>query len=313
MRNDYIPLVFCFDNKFAPYAAVAIYSYHLSAISPLKIYCLVSSLDQTNTNILKALRQKFGIDIVVIGVADDPFSGWKEVNHITRAAYLRLLIPDAIPEDRVIYLDCDTFGLGDLRQLYEIPLNGAFIGGVCDEFGAKTSRMPFHPDNQYINSGVLLMDLAGLRRDYFFDQCREIYFMHSEEVTWADQCVINKYAEQRKIILQSYWNRQVYPNQLQYADVDLLTQGSEVAIIHFIGAVKPWMEWCNPKVLKLWQSYVDRTALPDIHSMKLSSTDHALSLVSVLDLNRDFEQSGLIKNQIIDSLMRALELNQSKA
>ena len=36
------------------------------------------------------------------------------------------------------------------------------------------------------------------RHDKFHEQCRRVYSAFEEQVTWVDQCVINKYAEGRK-------------------------------------------------------------------------------------------------------------------
>src|SRR5262249_25492292 len=50
--------------------------------------------------------------------------------HGSNMTYWRLVIPQALPCDRLIYLDSDTLVALDIAQLYEESLNGCTIGAA---------------------------------------------------------------------------------------------------------------------------------------------------------------------------------------
>jgi lipopolysaccharide biosynthesis glycosyltransferase len=198
----------------------------------------------------------------VIGVDDQNFSKWKTVKHLTKATYLRLLIPSLIDENKVIYLDSDLIVLSDLSELYATLTHQFLLAGVLDPFGAKVSKLPRAEDDIYINTGVLVMNLESLRQDGFIDKCAKIYSSHHElvNVAFNDQCLINKYAEKRKINIDPKWNRMVYASAVNRKYWDYSISDNTSSIIHFIGPLKPWNKWCNPIVADFWWEYANKLA-----------------------------------------------------
>lgn len=98
-------------------------------------------------------------------------------NHLPVSAYYRILLPNLLPEvDRVLYLDYDTLVVNDLTSLWQSDLEGHFLGcirdlGVTIKNGWSNDLLGKYGEN-YFNSGVLLMDLALLRKysltSYFY-------------------------------------------------------------------------------------------------------------------------------------------------
>ncbi len=210
--QSYVPVVFCFDAGYAPYAAVSILSLIANATTPVKIYCIAPSAAARALDPIVALRSSLDADIELLSADESLFSGWREIHHISRATYLRLLIPDLVPEAKVIYLDSDIVVQEDLTALFETSLGDAVLGGVIDPAASTSSRMPRPASDPYVNGGVLLMDLNALRRENFFESCRDINDRFGKAVTWLDQCLINKFAEGRKAVLPDRWNRQIFSN-----------------------------------------------------------------------------------------------------
>ena len=104
--------------------------------------------------------------------------------YFSKDIYLRLLIPSLITNrDRIIYIDCDMIFERDIGDFFDLELSGFAIGGVRDpgvscmiahEVSCKIEDRIIHikdyiadlglgDGSQYINSGVLLMDLKALR------------------------------------------------------------------------------------------------------------------------------------------------------
>jgi lipopolysaccharide biosynthesis glycosyltransferase len=252
---EYIPIVFCFDHKYEKYAAVSIFSVLEHAKeAPTKIYCIVPSADVQKLTSVRAL-EAMGHDITVIGADDRLFSSWKSFAHFSRVSYLRLLIPDLIDEKKVIYLDSDLIVQSDLSALYNIPIDDFLLAGVIDPAGDVTTRLPRAYADRYINAGVLVMNLVGMRQDGFLEKCAQLYWRHHELLQWGDQCLINKYAESRKIIVEPKWNRLIFADQISRRKWNELVDSP---IIHFTGPLKPWTADCIPDIASLWWKYANQ-------------------------------------------------------
>jgi lipopolysaccharide biosynthesis glycosyltransferase len=249
------------------FAAISIYSLLSNANAPLKIYCVVPSSDILMLVSIREISKIFSSDIQIIPADNQMFSTWTESLHITRAAYLRLLIPTLINEQKIVYLDSDLIVLSDLSELYATSTEQCFLAGVPDPRGASLSRMPRKKDDVYINSGVMVMNLEGLRRDMFLAKCAHINAGYPGLATWLDQCLINKYAENRKVIIDPKWNRQIFAGEITQEEWSEYVSDGASSIVHFLGPIKPWNGGSGPHVAKFWWEYANKL------SMKLGRTD----------------------------------------
>lgn len=108
------------------------------------------------------------------------------------------LFADEIPglPNRILYLDNDIIIRKDITNFYNQSLDNIEFIGVLDFFG----RWFFH--NQwkifdYINSGVLLLNLKYIKQTGLFSKVR--YLMRTKKMFFPDQTALNKLAKQKKI------------------------------------------------------------------------------------------------------------------
>jgi lipopolysaccharide biosynthesis glycosyltransferase len=85
------------------------------------------------------------------------FSYFKEVTHISRAMYYRLLLPDVLSEKLILYLDCDVLARQDISDIFETDLGMAVAGAVVNPF-YDVSNAGLSTGELYFNSGVMLID-----------------------------------------------------------------------------------------------------------------------------------------------------------
>ena len=166
-------------------------------------------------------------------------------NHLPRSAYYRILLPNLLPEvDRVLYLDYDTLVLGDLTTLWHSDLAGNFLGCIRDQgvtIKNGWAKNLFGPDaNNYFNSGVLLMDLALLRKygvtGYFYQFILE----STKFFVLGDQDAYNLYFKDAVQYLPIENN---YVTQLlESSDPAEHRELAKVTILHFLSAKKPWKD-----------------------------------------------------------------------
>ncbi|MEN9314695.1 MAG: hypothetical protein RIS35_1088 [Pseudomonadota bacterium] len=299
-----LDIVYCFDARYVPYAAVSIYSLCLSARSPLRIHCVVPPDEVRDRGFADRMRDWFGVAIRFHDAPDLRIVDWQVARHISWGTYLRLMIPDLLTERRAVYLDADTLVLGDLEDLHQTPLDGCPVGGVVDPVGGRTTRMPRRDGDPYLNAGVLVMDLDQMRQGRLLEACTAIREQYGERLTWADQCVINKYAEGRKRVFDERWNRQVFANKISREDWARVSTPIESSVLHFVGSTKPWDSWCDPVISEFWWSYARKVGLEGLAPTKASRAAHYQQLAAALDSKGDFEAASRVKGELIERLIR---------
>jgi lipopolysaccharide biosynthesis glycosyltransferase len=301
-----VPIVLCFDNKHAAYAAVTTYSLRKNTARPVLVYWIVPAGHLESVAPYCERLAQTGISVSVVAADETRFRTWKERDHIPRAMYLRLLVPDLLLHQKALYLDTDTLAVSDIGPLLDTDIENNCFAGVPDPVGGQSSRVPRPMGDIYINSGVLLMNLERLRRDHFVEKIQNIYARYEQEVTWPDQCLINKYAENKKAIIGNEFNRQIFANAIKAKDWDLLVAKNETGIFHFVGSIKPWMEWCNPRVRSTWWAYANALYSTELKIMKADTVNTVLELARVLDLNEQYEEASALKSNLILTLINEI-------
>lgn len=102
---------------------------------------------------------------------------------------------------RLLYLDNDVVCNGRAAAMYEQDMDGAEIGGVLDRYG----RYFFHHELRacdYLNSGVLLMDMDRIRETGLLRRCREL--CARRRMFMPDQSSLNKLARKKHIFPRRY-------------------------------------------------------------------------------------------------------------
>ena len=168
--------------------------------------------------------------------------------HFTPYAMLRLFA-DEIPQlpNKILYLDADVIVRRSLVNFYQQDLTGTELVGVLDYWG----RFFFHNLHEhkvfdYVNSGVLLLNLPEIRKTNLFARIRHL--LQTRTVLMPDQTALNRYAREKKIAPRRY-NEQ-YKLQPDTVIQHFTTSFRFWPIFHTL-TVKPWDVQRVHKVLKL--------------------------------------------------------------
>ena len=185
------------------------------------------------------------------------FEGIEVKRHVTSTAFMRLLIPELLPNQfqKVIYLDCDLIINQDLSQLWEIDMGENYLLAVQDYYVpyvssplglAKYKELGIPADYKYFNSGVLVINLAKWRTDDVSSQVVE-YLRQSAEYRYCnDQEGLNVALAGKWGELDPRWNQ--LPKIYKYASWKDSSFSEEMYnnilnnpyIIHFATSLKPW-------------------------------------------------------------------------
>lgn len=170
-----IPVVYASDNNYARYMLVSMYSmlHNLSEGYACEFHLLVSEdfSDENKKMISDRLSRFDGWTVDYISM-DDRFDHLvNPVERLSSATLFRLSLPDLLPQTgKCVYIDCDTLVAGDISRLWNEDLEGALVGGsqahnFTMEEKRHRKRLAWEKDKpfRYVNAGVLLFDLAGMR------------------------------------------------------------------------------------------------------------------------------------------------------
>ena len=267
MKNP-INICLSFDEKYAQHAAVTMVSLMKNCSRNIHFYIIdsePSGITESRSKIVK-LVEMYGAKISFRTIDLSVFKGfpiWKPMQDSPNkyVPYYRLCLADLLPEiERIIYLDTDIVVQGDIAKLYDLEFaKDQFIAGVNDmdseELKEKIST------SAYINSGVILFDLATIRRIKLnvVEESIKILQNFRERISLnIDQDLINIIFNDHIRLLDISWNAQSVGTprgfKLGYDDKSI-----EKNIIHFIASHKPWMFNCKSGYQHLYFRYLSYT------------------------------------------------------
>ena len=164
--------------------------------------------------------------------------------------YYRLDIPFKLQDkDKVIYLDSDTYVCQDLQEMWSIDLEGNLCAGIIDVTHKIDIIINYAPTADiYINSGVLLINCAGWRKE---KKIKEDIKKCSKDVergnlTYPDQDILNIVCAGRiKQLDSKFMNGGFKFSYTPNANLSLSNKMSQESnndpvIIHYFGDEKPW-------------------------------------------------------------------------
>ncbi len=270
-----IPAVFATDENYLFYTTVAITSMAENANKDTfyQIYVLVSEGLGNGHPLLTDLQERYAnIRISLIPVDGSEFQGVTIHNkHITKATFYRLLLSELLPEEKCLYLDSDIIVNTDLQELYGTDIGEDYIAGVRDLWidliteearEIRRARTDIPSMEQYVNAGVLLLNLAKIRADHMAEKFRSHM---QKDYLFEDQDILNVCCYDHIRHLPAKWNLFTafmgQMEELEEKGIDERTlqyMEEKKGILHYATLlIRPWVSkrfLCND----IWWKYVER-------------------------------------------------------
>lgn len=193
------------------------------------------------------------------------------VRHVSPAAIFKFFIPEILPnQKRVIYLDSDILIQGDIAELWQTDISDVYAGVVKDN-QTITGRdghlkwLEFKYES-YFNSGVMLLNLALMRRDRVTEKLVD-YRIHGKN-RFMDQDALNVVFGNRVRYVPLKYNclnwlfiacsilqlKELFGKD-QVADTPEATNDKAV-VLHIGGSEKPWL--CDlPYYTPIYRKYAE--------------------------------------------------------
>lgn len=245
-------ILFCGDAGIRKGVLLSTLSLLRTCPQPLDIYLLTAAVDGSD-RCFKPIPQAF-VDNLGDLVASAPQGGTVRLFDVTdrfcanppvanmatrfTPCCMFRLYADLVPElpDKLLYLDYDVVARLDCSALYAADVSEYEVAGVLDYYGRWLfSNSPVNHD--YLNSGVLLMNLESMRKSGLLARCRAQ--CASKKMFMPDQSALHDQLRRRLILPRRY-------NEQRRLRADTVLQHFSTTWRAFpfphTVAVKPWQE-----------------------------------------------------------------------
>ena len=254
-------IVFAIDQNYITHCAATIQSilcHH--ADTPLQFYILIDQISQEKKDKLERAFHRPSVHLHFIPIQSQLFTDFLTRDHLSRAVYYRLLIPELIPTAKVLYLDADTIVNGSILEFYNTELAAYMLAGVENYPSAYQNRQAQQPPGCF-NSGVLLLNL---------DECRRVdlkslamNYIKTRRVC-DDQPILNGIiGTSWKVMPPKYNFTSSYLRFIRQQEEPLSPELQEAfthpVIIHYTSANKPWLFFSNHHYRNLYWKYLKMT------------------------------------------------------
>lgn len=189
-----INIAYSADENYAWILRVAVLSVILVNDSPITFFIIDNGLSPKSRRDLLILVEKYGQNIIFV-TAEDLTGKLNVAGDYPLASYSRLFLTNISCIEKILYLDCDTLVVTDLKELWNTCLNGNLIGGVTDTVSFSFIKgIGLESDDCYVNAGVLLMDLKAMREFHWNEKVLSFIKKYHGDVPHHDQGIVNSVA-----------------------------------------------------------------------------------------------------------------------
>lgn len=289
-----IPVAFATDATYAfPYlAAVQSLFDTCPKNTQVKLYTIIpDDFPREHIDIVFKMAANFNMPEPIFLYPNQEYNNaHMNIGHTTKATYYRLDLPSLLKsESKCIYLDCDVIVTSDITELFEIDIDDQYLAGVKaagyyypeKRQQSLANSLGIEAFDQYVNAGVLLMNLELMRKDGVESKFEKLL---SKGFDSQDQDIINVACYGKIRTLPPKFNLMVkyhpedplaYENvngvNLAWTEYEWKHACGHPVVVHYADAEKPW-DSLMPELSEIWW----------VQCGKLERSGYAPSLRSVL-------------------------------
>jgi lipopolysaccharide biosynthesis glycosyltransferase len=265
--------------EYVPHAAAMLHSM-LEQSGDLEVeahYLHGPEMPAEHMRLLAEMVERGGGSLITHELNDDRIAGLPEMSFIPATMWYRIYLPELLPDvDKILYLDADTIAVDALHDLWATDISEHYVAAVTNVFEPWNRVYPIAlglPDEEsYFNSGVLLMNLAAMRRDDATTALRDYAFSApSNRLAWGDQDALNVVLSAKRVRLHPRWNFMnsvaIFPEAEELLGADAVREArTSPAIRHFEGPSinKPWHYLCDRSMRDLYFRHRRETPWPKV-------------------------------------------------
>ncbi len=247
--NKDINLLVTIDKKYVEPLCVMLTSYgerHKGI--PTNLYIAHSSLGEEELMRIEELAGRYGITVHSVFITEHWFENTPVLDRLPEESFYRLMAFHYLPEsvNRCLYLDPDIIIRRELTSFYFSQLDECYVAAASHTSRAvnwaNMIRLGTQENSLYFNSGVLLMNLDAIRRDFSLQKVLDTLEENIQRLWLGDQDLTNiLFCGKIKLIDEKIYNLDERAYNRTKKEFTLDDVAEKTAIIHYNGKHKPWL------------------------------------------------------------------------
>lgn len=271
LQTKHINLLVTLDQNYLSPLTVMLQSY--SAVHPdviTDLYIAHSSLDESHFSLIEKAVANTNIQIHNVKITEKYFSDTPVLERLPEESFYRLLAFHYLPEnvERCLYLDPDIYIQKSLMPFYAMEMGDAYIAAASHMHGFLNWLNKFRlsiTSERYINSGVMLMNLKEIRKQFTLEHILECLKKNTQRLIMGDQDLINiLFGEHTIFVDERIYNldERTYKYCRKKQGFNLADVETKTAIIHYNGKYKPWLEGYKGELNRFYPKVLNKGPAP---------------------------------------------------
>ena len=295
-------VAYCFDERYQQHFATAACSVlkNITSTTHITLHIVTHAPSKEFKTKIESFLQSPSCDInwIDFDIAKTQKLPVAANTHFSNAIYFRLFLPYLLPSEveKVIYLDSDTICMADLSELEKIDISSNLVAGALD-LKSESESLRVGVSN-YINSGVLILNLNKWREEKISERCFE-WLEKNPECILGDQDAINIVCQKNIKYLDDSWNVCINPDEIKVPQ--------EINIIHYITHMKPWQSWYDDELAKAYDDYLKLTPWADTPKQEPETVNQWMLYARKKYHQKNYEESVHIYEHIIKQILRKVQ------
>lgn len=230
-------------------------------VESIHVIIMDNGISEENKSKLTATVEKYGRNITFVPLTNALKDIKINIQKWNISTFGRLFEASSLPDlDKVIHIDCDTVIDGSISPLWEMDMSKAVLAGAPDCLSdVYKSNIGMKLEDTYVNAGILVMNLARIRRLSLESKFLRYIEEKSNLLTYVDQEVLNACVpEDEKIAIPLRYNSYSILHHLNYNELKTLRHVQHMfpkaeyedavqqpIVIHYTGCflegTRPWI------------------------------------------------------------------------
>jgi lipopolysaccharide biosynthesis glycosyltransferase len=281
MNKETIDVVCVSDNNYIQHLGVMTESLFYNNLDiHINLYLINIGIKNENLCMYKEMFNKYEQKLIIINRDNDIFKDFVAKNHITKAAYHKIMIPRIFDKlDKVLLLDCDMIINSKISELWNIDVSDYYLAAV-----QNISRLKY--DDSF-NSGVMLLNLKKMRDDFISEKMFDYLQLNSGYEKLHDQAGYNKIIGNKWRKIDLGWNLQSFvlmskKKHIGYSKTVIKKSIKNPKIVHFSAKVKPWEYLDSSNYRKYYYIYLTNTPWKGFYPVSSGIKETLLRLILII-------------------------------
>lgn len=244
----------------------------------ITIYLVSKGISSNNIEILRNICRKYNRKLEVVEFDEIAYDlNIDQTGRHIATVYTKIFFSRIDGLDKVFYIDSDTIVPRSLKELWEIDLDGYWMGMIETNTGnVAKNKLGMKPDSAFYNDGVALCNVDYCRKNNLIEKCIEEIAKFNGNPPVLSEGIINKVCEGKILSISPRYNMMagVYQliklrpeylaRKLSYSKEELISSFNNPVVIHYLSGFynRPWNKGCTHplrhefikyKSLSLWK------------------------------------------------------------